>query len=124
MISPPPLVTSPSPPRRVFDLLVIVVVGGELQEVFGTGFGPVFLAAFDAAVDLFDRGFHVGRGDRQALVPIRRVVHAGLLVLQVGQRFVDQRAGAGVAIFCRRQAEFLLAGGEFGDVNKGVMNKA
>ena len=45
MISPPPLVTSPSPPRRVFDLLVIVVVGGELQEVFGTGFGPVFLAA-------------------------------------------------------------------------------
>ncbi len=30
MISPPPLVTSASPPRRVFDLLVIVAVAGGL----------------------------------------------------------------------------------------------
>ncbi len=39
------------------------VVGGELQEVFGAGFGPVFLAAFDAAVDEFDGRFHAGGGD-------------------------------------------------------------
>ncbi len=91
------------------------VVGGELPEVFGTGFGPEFLAAFDAAVDLFEGRFHVGGGDGQALIPVGRVVHSGLLVLQVGQCFADQSAGSGVAVGSGGEAEFLWPGGEFGD---------
>ena len=89
--------------------------GGELRQIFAACFGPKLLAAFDAAVDLFHRRLHPAAGDGQASEAIRGVVHARLLVGQVGQCLSHDFSRIGLGGDGRRWAEFELSLGQFGD---------
>ena len=56
----------PFPPEGGERVGFAEVIGRQLQEGFGTTFGPELFRSFHPTIDLLDRRFDVAAGDRQA----------------------------------------------------------
>src|SRR6266478_5607224 len=74
----------PTIPELLHGLVVTQMISAELQDGFGTIFGPELLGAFDTPTDHLHSRFNVAAGDGQAIATIAVVVHLVLMVLQVG----------------------------------------
>lgn len=76
-------------PEEVERVGVAELVGAQLQQGFAAGFAPEVFAAFEALVDLFDRGLDGAGRDRQARLAIGGIVGSS------GRSTCRPRFGAG-----------------------------